>query len=179
MDKQILTPNNQSGQSTIEFLMSFIFAIGFLLIAIKTAFNITNGFIYHYATFMASRAYYVQDNNSNNPQGTDGRAEQIANEVLQSFRLEQALPSISPTVTFLDPEGSQVKAHVGMRVEFTQKMTLGSLIGGDQEVNFVSESYLLRSPVVSECLERVCAALTESGSGGNCSTHTTVADNGC
>ena len=63
-----------TGQSLIEFLICFIFAFGILLLGIKVAFNLTNGYMAHYATYVASRVYLVSDNNSNNPSNSDKAA---------------------------------------------------------------------------------------------------------
>ena len=56
------------GQSAIEFLMSFVFVIGFMMTLVRIAMNYTNGYLVHYATYVSSRAFMVADNNG---QGSD------------------------------------------------------------------------------------------------------------
>ncbi|MBA2406355.1 MAG: hypothetical protein H0V66_16375, partial [Bdellovibrionales bacterium] len=45
--------NNQLGQSTIEFIFSFVFAVSLILLVFNTSLNYASGFVTHYATFMA------------------------------------------------------------------------------------------------------------------------------
>ena len=52
---------NEKGQSVIEFLMSFTLVVGLLMFFFKMALGYTNGYMVHYATFMASRAYLTND----------------------------------------------------------------------------------------------------------------------
>ena len=51
---------NQSGQSTIEFIFCFVFAVSFILLVFNTSLNYVSGYVAHYATFMASRVYLTQ-----------------------------------------------------------------------------------------------------------------------
>lgn len=169
---------NEKGQSTIEFLMTFIFAFAFLIVFLRTALNITNGFMVQYATFLASRTYMVWDNNSNNPTSTDQAAATRARETFEKIPLSVIFTGTTFDPTFNDPSGGHEKVFNGVYVEFENKMNLGSLIGGDQTLNLISESFLLREPVRSECLERICVAMTEVGA-TECKLHITLEDNGC
>ncbi len=54
MRKQL---RNESGQSTIEFIFSFGFAFFLIIYTLKVALNYTTGYLVHYSTYMASRAY--------------------------------------------------------------------------------------------------------------------------
>ena len=75
----------ESGQSTIEFLCTFAFVLATIFVFLKIAMNVTNGYLVHYATYMASRAYLVNDNGSNSPSGGDGPALSLAKSVFKEI----------------------------------------------------------------------------------------------
>jgi hypothetical protein len=52
---------NERGQSTLEFLIVFVFAIGILLMYVQLAFGLAFGHYIHYATFMSARALFAAD----------------------------------------------------------------------------------------------------------------------
>jgi hypothetical protein len=167
----------ESGQSTIEFLMTFIFAFAFFILFVKTAINITNGFMVHYATFLASRTYLVWDNNSNTPDGSDTAAEREAIATFQSIPLEGIFNGFSAEPRVFSPTGAQSKLFTGVAVEFQSTMNLGQVIGGRQPLTMLSESFLLREPPRSECLARICEMMMRLGA--SCENNVTLADNGC
>ena len=55
---------NNRGQSTAEFILAFAFMSLFVIVFIQMAQNYVKGYVIHYATFMTSRSYMVQDNGS-------------------------------------------------------------------------------------------------------------------
>lgn len=168
----------EQGQSTIEFLLSFIFAFAFLLIFVKTAINITNGFMVHYATFLASRTYLVWDNNSNTPSTADNAAATMALETFRSIPLPAIFwQGFEYEPVFNSPEGPHAKLFTGVYINFQSRMNLGSVIGGNQPLELTSESFLLREPTRAECLQRIC--YTMGLIGANCEVHATLEDNGC
>ena len=73
--------SRHEGQSTIEFLLTFIFSIGILILFISLGLNLTRGYIAHYATYMASRTYLTADNTSFTDTSSDSYAEQEAENV--------------------------------------------------------------------------------------------------
>ena len=168
---------NEKGQSTIEFLMGIIFVFGFLFLFLRVSITLTNGYLVHYATFMASRAYLVADNNSNQVNGADGFAFKQSEEVFASFRVANFISGFSGELEANSPEFGGNKVFVGLWVEYQDKFALNGLIGGGQKLTLRSESFLGREPTRAECLERVCAANIEVG--GNCRVHSTLVDNGC
>lgn len=172
--------SNEEGQSTIEFLMSFAIVFGFVFSFLKLAIVYTNGYLVHYLTFQASRAYMVTETGSNSPSGSDGAAKDEAVKVFESYGITTLLPNFTGTPVIEDPEtnaGNSKNLYVGVRVEFEEFINIP---GTNRKITFplVSESYLGREPTQAECFEGVCASLSDV-SGAGCKKHTTVADNGC
>ena len=173
------------GQSTIEFLTSFVFVFGLLFLFIKIAFNATNGYYVHYATFMASRAYMITDINSNTVGGADGRARINAKAVFDKFKIPLLLTGAENLTFNANPPqtGSSFRRNVfvGISVSYKDKFTFLKVLGGDNAMNLTSDSFLGMEPTRSECLEQICTALEETGL-DNCGTdinYTTFYDNGC
>jgi hypothetical protein len=79
--------NNQKGQSTIEFIFSFIFALSLILLVFNTSLNYTSGYVAHYATFMASRVFLTQDSNLADG-GNRAKAATAAKETFNEFKLD-------------------------------------------------------------------------------------------
>ena len=176
-----MVKKDERGQSTIEFLLIFIFILTFIFGALKLSFIYTNGYLVHYATFMASRAYLVVDSNSNQPGGGDYAARRRAEEVFKRFPLNKFIRSYDQKLQFHHPDGNgqnyDDNLYVGVYTDFIQRFGLSPSESGQQEVKFRSESFLGREPTRAECVEQICAALKLVG--GNCQNHSTVFDNGC
>ena len=176
---------NSQGQSTIEFLLTFLFVGGFIFAFFKIAMIYTNGHYIHYATYSASRAYMVFDNNSNTPDGADSKASTFAKKVFESFKISALLNTSSPLqVEVHDPsnfQGHEKNLYVGLFVDFKEKL-LTPLLGKGRILNLRSESFLGREPTRAECYERIRWAM-----GGTAGTpnqpfiekHSTLFDNGC
>jgi hypothetical protein len=165
------------GQSTIEFLTTLIFVIGIIFFYVKMSLSMTSGFLVHYATFISSRAYLVKDTNSNEPNGSDGAAKALAQQVFNDFNLENIIPNFAPTFSVSDPEGNNNKVFNGVFVEYDAPFSISNLFGGKESARYVSESFLGREPTRAECLQQVCKAIDDLGA--SCTLHTTVFDNGC
>jgi len=167
----------KQGQSTIEFLATFGIAIIFLFIFIKFSLNVTKGYMIHFATFMASRAYMVADNFSQNPSSTDSNAAQIA----QNDIFKKIVSDSSVSAEFISPDQATKKFFVGVVTSFSQKFAFSTGLGGDKVINFISESFLGRTIPYSECVLRSCAAIKGAvpSVNTNCNKNTTVYDNGC
>ncbi len=170
------------GQSTIEFIVTFVFIIGFTFSFFRIALVYTNGYLVHYATYMASRAYMVFDANSNQPSGGDGGASILAQKVFEEFRIEGLLSGFSSQLQINDPQSFNNYSnnlYVGTWVDFKQKLPTPSL-GKGRDLNLRSESFLGREPTRSECYERVCNAMGEAALQAEyCNIHSTLFDNGC
>ena len=174
--------DNNKGQSTIEFIMSFVFIFGFIFSFLKLALTYTDGYLVHYATFMASRAYMVYENNSNQPGGGDGPAEKKALEVFDKFKLPLLIKGHNGHLKFNDPDSQAdptTSLYVGAYSSYSDFIILPTL-GGRKNLQLRSESFLGREPTRSECFFQVCSGLGEAaGQGQYCDIHSTVADNGC
>jgi hypothetical protein len=84
---------NNKGQSTIEFILTFTAAVGFIFLFLKMALNYTNGYMVHHATFMASRAYMVGDAERYESAGAgDARAFDMAKAVFAKNLPEALIP---------------------------------------------------------------------------------------
>lgn len=178
--------NNSYGQATIEFLMTFIFAVGFLFAFVSLALNMATGYMVHYATYMASRTYLVYDNGSASPEASDRYAEDNAKEVFDSYHLTK-LGVHDAVFTVLSPDDATRYEYVGVRTTFEKPLSFFKLMGGGEKAKMISESFLGREPTRGTCLHRVCKAvepiLQKSGLGGGEDTcespHVTLFDNGC
>lgn len=171
------TQISEAGQSTIEFLTTFIFAAGFIFLFVRLSLSYTNGYLVHYANYMASRTYLVFDDNLSNPIGTDAIAFNEAKKTFLSYRVGLFIPGIDDKISVNDPQTVGKKYYVGTVVNFTQRFPSPMLIGAGKEMNLVSESFLGREPSRFECLTQVCSAITSVI--GSCETHATFFDNGC
>ena len=171
----------EAGQSTIEFLLTFVFILGFIFFTLKLSFIYTNGYLVHYATFMASRAYMVVDINSNQPSGSDGRAMERARAVFKRFPLDKFIGGYDQNLQVNAPDDGgrdfDRNLYVGVYTDFSHKLGLSPFVGGQKEIRFRSESFLGREPTRAECVERICEALKLLG--GDCEHQSTVFDNGC
>lgn len=168
---------SESGQSTIEFLTTFIFAAGFIFLFVRLSLVYTNGYLVHYANFMASRTYLVFDDNLTNPIGTDVIAFNEAKKTFESYKVGLFVPGVTEKIQVNDPENVPMKLFVGTIVNFSQRFPSPVLIGAGKDMNLTSESFLGREPVRFECLTRICDAITSSG--GSCDSFSTFFDNGC
>lgn len=175
---------SESGQSTIEFIMAFLFTFGFIFSFLKIAIIYTNGYMVHYGTFMAARAYMVKerDSVSNQASGSDGESAAIARKVFNSFKLSSLIPGLTGELQINDPESLKnykSNLYVGVYIDFKEKL-LTPVGGITKELNLRSEAFLGKEPTRAECFDRTCVGLGSAfGVGRYCLDYTTVADNGC
>ena len=179
--------DNEKGQSTMEFIVGFIFVLTFLFTFYKLALGYTNGYLVHYATFMASRAYLVLDDNNDNIASSDNFAESEAIKVFKNtfswqysnFDWTKFLDSI-PDLQVRGPNSDPDNFFTGVWTEFKQKISIANYFGGNKEVTLRSESFLGREPTRKTCIERICHEFQSVMGGINCrDPHITVSDNGC
>jgi hypothetical protein len=169
----------QKGQSTIEFIMTFSAAVGFIFLFLKMAMNYTDGYMVHHATYMASRAYLVSDEDRKALEEGDARAMAKAREVFLKYMPNGLISGVTPTMlqeNNPDPVRTRYHAFVGLWIEFSQKFSLG-FIGGKESIKFISESFLGREPTRSESRTQVCEAVKRLGL-NRCDVHVTLEDNG-
>jgi len=161
------------GQSLIEFIMTLSFSLGIVFLFFSIAFNATDGYIAHYATFMASRTYLVVDVNANRPNGSDAIAQSEAQRVFTKY-----LNPSKGKFYINSPDSIDGLPYVGAGFEFKQKFSFG-MIGVKDDMNLNSESFLGREPTRAECAERICYAFHGAGGGCESLVHFTLYDNGC
>lgn len=168
--------NNERGQSSVEFIISFILVVGFVFMYVKIALNFTNGYLVHYANFMSSRAFMVYEGNSNDPAGSDTGAVKASNDVWESLNIEAVIkPTITRTHNLPGSVGNDL--FVGAIATYSDIFSIFSNVGSTESLEFKSESFLGREPTIAECVERTCEAFRVLGAG--CGNNTTVMDNGC
>ena len=171
--------NNQKGQSTIEFIITFTAAVGFIFLFLKLAMNYTNGYMVHHATYMASRSYLVNDEDRDDTAQSEKRAENKAMNVFTRYLPPGLVTGVEASQLKFNILGSNTDfmAFVGVWIEYTQRFTLG-FVGGKEPVIFRSESFLGREPTKLETIFQVCDAIKLSVPGKSCETHVTLDDNG-
>lgn len=168
---------NNKGQSTIEFVLTFTAAVGFIFLFLKMALNYTNGFMVHHATYMASRAYLVGDSESQQTvEGRDKNAFELANAVFNKNLPEALIQDFNGELKENNPGAVKFSVFTGVWTEFTQIFSLG-FIGGKDPVQFRSESFLGREPSRPETIAQVCTAI-KTVTGGTCDVQATLDDNG-
>lgn len=168
---------NNNGQSTIEFLVTFGFVLAILITFGKIGMNFVDGYLMHYANFQASRAYMTFDRNVGNPGGDDGQAANYARQIFNKYNLETALVVKDVDFRVNGPSNVSKKIFVGTHVSFTQKFTVSNMLGGQQDIELITESFLGRQPTRGECLEQIVNAMSKYC--GDCSSNATFFDNGC
>ena len=170
--------NNNKGQSTIEFILTFTAAVGFIFLFLKMALNYTNGYMVHHATFMASRVYLVNDQEpSVSPEDGDAPALKAATVVFKKYMPESLMPGVTVELKANAPvtSGSGFSVFTGLFANFSQTFSMG-MIGGKTQMDFRSESFLGREPTRAETVTQTCNAISFLGAG--CDVLATLDDNG-
>lgn len=166
---------NSNGQSTAEFILAFAFMSLFVIVFIQMAENYVKGYVVHYATFMTSRSFLVQDEGANNIGTNDFRAESFAkaNVLRKMLKLNSKYK-----VTFRDPYSGGKQVLSGTIVEYSESFSPSEMVGGTEKVLFKSESFLGRTFSSAECAVNICKVVESLGANCN-SEHVTAFDNGC
>ncbi len=168
-----------SGQSTIEFLMTFTAAVGFIFVFLKMALNYTDGYMVHHATFLAARSYLVADADRDDIDEGDRLAKTTAERVFTSYLPDGLIKGVTGgdlKENSPNPTTTKFRAFVGLYIEYAQRFSIG-FVGGKSNVNFRSEAFLGREPSRSESKQQVCAAIKSLGL-SRCDVHVTLEDNG-
>lgn len=170
-----LIGSNESGQSTVEFLICFVFIIGILFIYVKISMNFTRGYMVQFVNFQASRAYLVSDSNRADDGNADtdalNKAKIVWNKYFNDFG-----GGIEPTSN--DPGFGGKSIFVGTIVDYQEKFALGFPFAGMDPMDLKAESFLGREPTRATCLRRTCDSMRDLGA-NDCSRHMTLDDNGC
>lgn len=174
--------NDQKGQSTIEFILTFAFGVSFILVIFNSAMNYATGYLVHYATFMASRAYYTSDshigvigNSGPSLAGAENKAKEVFNNYnLGIFNIKNLAFNINPagntdTSTYLT---------VGAYTTFELNLDIMGRVAGQKKLELVSESFLGKEVTRAECATRTCFGLTGAESCDR-TMDITLYDDGC
>lgn len=155
--------NNQDGQSTIEFIFSFIFAVSLILMVFNTSLNYASGYVAHYATYMASRIYLTQDSANSSWTGAPSKGDAVT-MAKQAFkdRYNLGIFNINSELQINNNESVDAGEYlmIGAYVQFERKIDLVGQITGGKKLELISESFLGREPVRSVCASRTCKAIT-------------------
>ncbi len=176
---------NQSGQVTIEFIFAFSLSVMFLVFFLYFAFNFTVGYIVHYATYSASRAYLSHDIVSRTPGVSLREAKAHAQKEFDSYSLKSfGIKSKNGyLLQFNDPDSDTIYEYVGALFSF--KPPFSRQDANEQDLEYLSESFLGREPSRAECgcqiLEHIDGFSCQGGDFDmkNQAGELTVYDNGC
>jgi hypothetical protein len=178
--------NHQSGQSTIEFIFTFAFGVSFILLIFNSALNYATGYIVHYATFMASRAYLVSDSYIGNygsesvidryqSNGTERAQATFQRYNLSVFKVNTSGFKLNHSQSALPPNQYLT---TGAYTSFEMPMdVLGKVLGQDK-LQLTSESFLGKDPTKFSCAVQVCKAITGQASCQR-DMDVTLFDDGC
>jgi hypothetical protein len=173
---------NQSGQSTVEFIFCFVFAIGLILFVFNASVNYATGYVVHYATFMSSRVFLTQGSYMAT-WGPSMREEagRNAEQFFRTYNLDFfGVPSDAFKINDGPLEASADQyLMIGGYTKFSRKMDVIGQIAGQKKLELVSESFLGREPTQGVCAARVCKAITGQDNCQGSQMDITLFDNGC
>jgi len=188
---------NQQGQSTIEFIMTFMFGLGVVFLFVNVAVNYSVGYLVHYATFMASRTYLTVDSGAGNATLSENLARTQSLETFRRFQMSAlGVESGSVLAGGSDDPGFHINSYssvtsneqalfVGAYTVFDRPLSSFRFVVGTTQAKMVSESYLGKEPVRADCFQRTCQAIMLGVTGnptpcsGSGAEDFTVFDNGC
>lgn len=173
-----MVSKNESGQSTIEFILTFAFGVSFVLVIFNSAINYARGYLVHYATFMASRVYLTADNNLADPDFSYNPGEQKAKDAFNQYNLSAVnIPDNAFSVNTA-PTTETRHLLVGGRTSFELQIDILGRVAGEKKLELVSESFLGKEPTRAACYAQVCKAITGSDA-CDPSMDITLFDDGC
>jgi hypothetical protein len=171
--------HNQKGQSAIEFLITFVFAVGLIFLFIRLAINFGTGYLVHYATFMSSRVLMSYDNGNGSANTVINSAKREASTEFKKYKVD-LLGLNSNKLEFNLPLSGKLYEYVGTHFKYKKPFSFVKVFGGDTQVEYLSESFLGKEVPRTECFKRTCWAM--NGSADECNPagqHFTLFDNGC
>ncbi len=171
------------GQISIEFLLTFIMAFGFVVLFLYYSMNLATGYIAHYATFVASRAYLTGDHASSQDidqgflVGIRKGEEAFETIPLKSLGIDgdikfNAHPSINASANKTD-----ITEFFGAYFLFSPPFKIAT----DSKKNkLLSESFLGKEPTRADCECQIRKAMGFSKcEGEDINEDVTLYDNGC
>lgn len=191
MKRRLRAIQNQSGQSTIEFILTLFLVFGIIIFFVQLAFTMAIGNYIQYATFMAARTYMAGGTS------IDDQEDRTREVLIKMVKASEAASGIDrwPMIEGIDGNSDVSGADIGKGLQFREReidelswqvgvryrfrsplvlMKLGSAAGAstDRRANsltLTSESWLGRHTSYQECV-----SFMDSNIGG-----TLVVDNGC
>lgn len=164
------------GQATLEFILSFSTLLMFIFFIVYLVFHLSAGYLVHYAVYKSSRAYVTRDIGGD-IQSTLQEAQSFATSQFEQFKIEKRF-NITGKLEFNSPLSTNIYEYVGAYYQFSLKPFSLGPFGFDQELKLLSESFLGKEPVASDCHCQVLASMGQS-----CETpeglEITLYDNGC
>ncbi len=179
MVNKLKKSNRQKGQSTIEFIMTFSMVFAFTFLFLKIAMNYTDGYMVHYATFMASRSYLTVDPKQQkyeNVDNSDDDAAKYAKETFKKYLPDGLIKDFNGQVNVIDPATAKFTPFIGLFTKYSTQFSLG-VVGGTDELEMRSESFLGREPTRYEVYFQICNAI-KTVTGATCDKQATLDDNG-
>lgn len=153
-----------------------------MVMYLRVAISVADGYLVHYATYMAARTYLVIDDGAVDLNFNDNDPRQEVRQVFAKYRRyffdrpENDLEIIPPT-TF---QNTNNHYFTGVQFKFTGKLPSPSSVAGVKP-QLTSEAFLGKEPTIAGCLEGISRAFREfcSQDGGSNCDHATYDDNGC
>jgi len=169
---------NESGQATIEFILSFSFMLFFTLFFITVGVNLALGYVAHFAVYKASRHYLTFDNGTATTAvmlEASTRAEAIFNEFQKDLNLSGEFKIHAP-----DSIEGKIYEYVGAKFLYTPRIKSMGPFALPEDYKLLTESFLGKEPTRADCKCQTQLAL-----GYGCESEilpeeeVTVYDNGC
>jgi len=170
------------GQSVVEFLISLCFVLGFVVMFLRVALSVTDGYLAHYATYMAARSYLVIDEGAVDASYYDNDPQGVVRGVFAKYKkylFSKALHDLEiiPPTQF---QNSTNHYFTGVQFRFEGNLPSPSSMKGVKP-QLTSEAFLGKEPTIAGCLDGISRAFREfcSEGGGTECDHATYDDNGC
>jgi hypothetical protein len=167
---------NRKGQSTLEFIMTFSMVFAFFFLFLKTAMNYTDGYMVHYATFMASRAYLSVDPERQKAEEADEKVFEYSKLIFKKYLPDGLIKGYDGVTKANSPDTAKYTPFIGLFTTYTTPFSLG-VVGGTDLLTLRSESFLGREPIRDEVYSQICNAM-RAVTGGGCNLQSTFDDNG-
>lgn len=168
----------QSGQATIEFILSFSFMLFFTLFFITIGVNLALGYVAHYAVYKSSRHYLTFDNGSASPSvllEAASSAESVFKDIQKELNLQGEFKIHSP-----DSVEGKIYEYVGANFLYAPRIKAMGPFALPEGYKLLSESFLGKEPTRADCKCQTQLALNYGcESEVRTDEEVTVYDNGC
>lgn len=174
-----LKKNDQSGQATIEFILSFSFMLFFVLFFVTIGLNLSLGYVTHFSVYKASRHFLTFDNgspnNATNLLQAISSSEILFRKINNEIKLEGEFKIHSP-----DDPAMQIYEYVGAKFLYKPRINAMGPFALPEDYKWLSESFLGKEPTRADCRCQTQRALGEACEDEiPTDIEITVYDNGC